>query len=87
MLTVSAAGGHSARCAMTSPPRHYKRYSTDTWNAHRDTIRDLVVGQGKKYDEIAAILKDEHGSDIGYGSRFCQHRSTSLSIPASFPLP
>jgi hypothetical protein len=72
---------------MTSPPRHYKRYSTDTWNAHRDTIRDLVVGQGKKYDEIAAILKDEHGSDIGYGSRFCQHRSTSLSIPASFPLP
>ncbi|KAK3898594.1 hypothetical protein C8A05DRAFT_37809, partial [Staphylotrichum tortipilum] len=50
---------------MASPPRQYKRYSPQAWNAHRDTVRELVVEQGKKYDEIAAILKAEHDFDIG----------------------
>ncbi len=55
---------------MTSPSRRqsrrdYKRYSAQTWNEQKETIRALVE-QGKTYEEIKAVLKEHHDFEIGY---------------------
>ena len=67
-----------------SSPRQYKRYSAQVRNAHKDAIRHLVLEEGKKYDEIAAILKADHGFDIGYGTRSLNYPSAHTSLPLFF---
>ena len=54
---------------MTSPSRRrsrrdYKRYSAQTWNEQKDTIRGLAE-QGKTYEETKHVLKEHHDFDIG----------------------
>ncbi|KAL2130451.1 hypothetical protein VTI74DRAFT_6380 [Chaetomium olivicolor] len=45
--------------------RTYKRYVAQVWEQHKEIIRELFLEQDKTHDELAAILADRHGLDVG----------------------
>ncbi|KAM7183793.1 hypothetical protein V8F33_013372 [Rhypophila sp. PSN 637] len=49
------------------PPqqRRYKRYPSEVWNKHKETVRRLFLDQDKTYKEVIAVLSERYGLTIG----------------------
>ncbi|AEO67137.1 43665189-f139-4667-bec0-1efc654f4120 [Thermothielavioides terrestris] len=71
--------------SQSQPRRSYHRYPAEVWNNHRSTIRELYIVQGKEYEEVAAVLRAEHGLDIGVRQlkRWIAKRGFFRNIPDS----
>jgi len=51
--------------------RAYNRYPNEVWEGHKDTIRELFLDQDKSHVEVAAILAERHGLDVGWVQLIC----------------
>ncbi|KAK0749776.1 hypothetical protein B0T18DRAFT_115356 [Schizothecium vesticola] len=45
--------------------RAYHRYPNKVWEGHKDTIRELFLDHDKSHVEVAAILAERYGLDVG----------------------